>query len=364
MLLLFTKGKGLNSVTHRGMAGSGSAELPAILGTLAKSLYQKALENGELDLAADAPETPASSSAAEELLSFGLLDPAPRSPGRFLPVDPRVAEARIGSAWRTRALRLLDQAADFSDELAPFIERYRSPAGRPDPGPGGNRFSGAKAINIHLGQALDECREELLTAQPGGGRPSGLLREAVARDQAVLRRGASMRTLYQHSARFDAPTRDYVSDVSALGAQVRTLDEFFERLIVVDRKVAFIPAPDNDDDAVIIKDEAVVRYLADVFDRSWQRATEFPVGPDGSDVTAAKAVSNELRASIVRLLIEGECVSTIARRVGLSQRNCATHLAKLKQQLGAETLFQLGFRVAESGLYSVGSPAGSDESSA
>lgn len=70
---------------------------------------------------------------------------------------------------------------------------------------------------------------------------------------------------------------------------MRTLDEFFERLIVVDRKVAFIPAPDNDDDAVIIKDEAVVRYLADVFDRSWQRATEFPFGSDGSDATTAKA---------------------------------------------------------------------------
>lgn len=167
----------------------------------------------------------------------------------------------------------------------------------------------------------------------------------------------------QHSARFDAPTRDYVRDVSALGAEVRTLDEFFERLIVVDRRIAFIPAPDNDDDAVLIEDEAVVRYLADVFDRSWQRATEFPMSPDGLDAAATKAVSSELRTSIVRLLIEGESESTIARRVGLSKRSCATHIAKLKQQLGADTLFQLGYRIADSGRYGSVGPAEPDESS-
>ncbi|MGK5628128.1 LuxR family transcriptional regulator [Streptomyces sp. URMC 123] len=337
-------------------------ELPTILGTLAKSMYQTALDNGKLSSDTGAPRPSESSRAVDQLLGLGLLEPDPQDPGSFLPVDPRVAEARIGSAWRTRALRLLDQASDFSDELAPFIERYRSPAEPCDLRPRGNRFSGAKAINFHLGQALDECREELLTAQPGGARPSELLLEAVSRDQATLKRGASMRTLYQHSARFDAPTRDYVRDVSALGAEVRTLDEFFERLIVVDRRIAFIPAPDNDDDAILIDDEAVVRYLADVFDRSWQRATEFPVGPDGSDAAAAKAVSSELRTSIVRLLIEGESESTIARRVGLSKRSCATHIAKLKQQFGADTLFQLGYRVADSGLYGLSGPAEPDES--
>ena len=38
-------------------------------------------------------------------------------------------------------------------------------------------------------------------------------------------------------------THKYVAAVTAEGAQVRTLDEFFDRLIVVDRRLAIVPGP-------------------------------------------------------------------------------------------------------------------------
>ena len=53
--------------------------------------------------------------------------------------------------------------------------------------------------------------------------------------------GVTMRTLYQHSARRQVATNKYVAAVTAEGAQVRTLDEFFNRLIVVDRRIAIVP---------------------------------------------------------------------------------------------------------------------------
>ena len=52
----------------------------------------------------------------------------------------------------------------------------------------------------------------------------------------ALERGVSMRTLYQHSARRSAPPASTSRRVTAEGAEVRTLDEFFNRLIVVDRR--------------------------------------------------------------------------------------------------------------------------------
>ena len=54
-----------------------------------------------------------------------------------------------------------------------------------------------------------------------------------------------MRTLYQHSARRSSVTHKYVAAVTARGAEVRTLDEFFKRMIVVDRRVAVIPNRDE-----------------------------------------------------------------------------------------------------------------------
>ena len=59
-----------------------------------------------------------------------------------------------------------------------------------------------------------------------------------------------MRTLYQHAARRGADTRKYVAAVTAAGAEVRTLDEFFNRLIVVDRRVALIPSHEGTDAAM------------------------------------------------------------------------------------------------------------------
>ncbi|GES33545.1 LuxR family transcriptional regulator [Streptomyces angustmyceticus] len=336
-----------------------SAELAqpplAVLGTAAKNAYREALRNGVLALPPTGAEHDAQRAAAGELLGLGLLLPAPGRPDELLPVDPRIAEARLGSAWRARALELLDRASDLGDELAPFIEEYREPALPAEESPGSERLSGSATVNWHLDQALSSCREELLTAQPGGGRPVEFLQEALDRDHAVLRRGAAMRTLYLHSARFDGPTREYVEGVRALGGQVRTLADLFERLIVVDRRIAFVPAPDHDGDAIVVRDPAVVHYLADVFDRSWQRASEFPTGQEPA---AAPYIADETRRAIVQLLIEGESEASIARRVGLSKRSCAAHIAKLKQNLGVQTLFQLGYRVAATGLSSVDIPAG------
>ena len=69
--------------------------------------------------------------------------------------------------------------------------------------------------------------------------------DGVLRDTALLERGAKIRTLYQHSARRNAITRKYVAAVTERGAEVRTLDEFFNRMIVVDRRVAVIPSRDD-----------------------------------------------------------------------------------------------------------------------
>ena len=73
-----------------------------------------------------------------------------------------------------------------------------------------------------------------------------ILQQAVDRDLRTIERGVHMRTLYQHTARRSKATRDYVNLMLAHGAQVRTLDEFFNRLIVIDRRLAIIPgeAPD------------------------------------------------------------------------------------------------------------------------
>ena len=133
-----------------------------------------------------------------------------------------------------------------------------------------DEIRGLPSINRFLESAVDDAEHELLTAQPAGARRAVILEQAVDRDLRALERGVDMRTLYQHTARRSKATRDHVDRILEHGAQVRTLDEFFNRLIVVDRRLAVIPggAPDV---AVAIHEPNLVAYLADMFDRSWER---------------------------------------------------------------------------------------------
>jgi DNA-binding NarL/FixJ family response regulator len=197
---------------------------------------------------------------------------------------------------------------------------------------------GLGSINQFLEAAVDDAEHELLTAQPAGARRAVILEQAVDRDLRALDRGVTMHTLYQHTARRSRATRDHVERILQHGARVRTLDEFFNRLIVIDRRLAVIPGG-SPDVAVAVHDANLVCYLADVFDRSWERATDY----DERSVTSESDIAAEVRQLTVRMLIEGHSDPASAKRLGVSTRTYASYVAALKEEYGVETRFQLGF---------------------
>ena len=155
-------------------------------------------------------------------------------------------------------------------------------------------------------------------------------------------RGVKMRTLYQHSARHSPATREYVADIVARGAEVRTLDEFFRRLIVVDRQVAIVPASDNHHVAIAIHDKSLIAYLVDIFERSWERAQPFNL----SGNQAERNIAADVRAMTIRLLVEGHSDPASAKRLGVSTRTYAGYIAALKDEYGVQTRFQLGYAMS------------------
>jgi hypothetical protein len=205
---------------------------------------------------------------------------------------------------------------------------------------------GGATINNVLDQLLAECEEELLTAQPEAGRDPRFLAKAALRDIELLERGATMRTLYQHSSRRSSVTHKYVAAVTARGAQVRTLDEFFNRMIVVDRRVALIPNRDEFGVAVAIREPAVLAFLVDVFERSWERGRLFT----NRETSLMKDIAAEQRAMTMRMLIEGHSDPVSAKRLGVSPRTYAGYVADLKTEYDAETRFQLGYTMGRMGV--------------
>ncbi|MER5889952.1 LuxR C-terminal-related transcriptional regulator [Streptomyces sp. NPDC001941] len=203
-------------------------------------------------------------------------------------------------------------------------------------------LEGLPEINQAIRRAVDRARKEILTAQPDGPRTKSVLTGALETVRAQLDAGIANRTLYQHSARFDEATKEYVRQVSGYGAEVRTLPEFFERLIVVDATTAFIPKPCDRTRALQIREPSVVRFLTDAFERSWDRAEAFPFVPARS-ADAAPEVIPDLHESIKRLLVAGHSDRAIARRLGISERSLQNHVGRIKAHYGAENRLQLGY---------------------
>ncbi|MCZ7460692.1 LuxR C-terminal-related transcriptional regulator [Streptomyces sp. WMMC940] len=208
---------------------------------------------------------------------------------------------------------------------------------------------GADAISAALASAVRSCQDELLTAQPGGGRPRELLAKALGGDLAALRRGNRQRTIYQHTVRTHGPTLSYVEQISAAGAEVRTLDEVFDRLIVCDGRIAFVPDPaeERSQAALAIEHPGLIRYLVGIFEHAWERAVPLPHSP--SDHRPALLV-DETRRVVLQLMVNGYTDETIAGRLGMSSRTVASHVRKASEMFGSRSRAQLAYLIAKAGI--------------
>jgi DNA-binding NarL/FixJ family response regulator len=267
------------------------------------------------------------------LIDLGLL--RQDDLGGWVAVDPAAVQSGVVSPMGREAVELLAESAAWADTFGALGQAFRrTPAGVSPI----EEIRGLPNINRFLESAVDDAGEELLTAQPAGPRRAVVLQQAVERDLRTIERGVHMRTLYQHTARRSKATRDHVNLMISHGAQVRTLDEFFNRMIVIDRRLAIVPGgvPDV---AVAIHDKNLVSYLADIFDRSWERAREYNERGTASD----SDIAAEVRQLTVRMLTEGHSDPASAKRVGVSTRTYASYVAALKEEYGVETRFQLGY---------------------
>jgi hypothetical protein len=300
-------------------------------GQIAASDYRIA-EDGELRVAFDL------------LVEMGLLIFDSEQDG-WAPEDPTSVQSRVVSPLSQEAAKLLSESSQWSSAFSNLAQSWRRAPQSSARGPF-TYLRGGATINNVLDQLLAECEEELLTAQPEAGRDPRFLAKAALRDIELLERGATMRTLYQHSARRSSVTHKYVAAVTARGAEVRTLDEFFNRMIVVDRRVALIPNKDEFGVAVAIREPAVLAFLVDVFERSWERGRLFT----NRETSLMKDIAAEQRAMTMRMLIEGHSDPVSAKRLGVSPRTYAGYVADLKTDYDAQTRFQLGYTMGRMGV--------------
>ncbi|MFJ8108896.1 LuxR C-terminal-related transcriptional regulator [Streptomyces sp. NPDC096132] len=304
-------------------------------------LYERALREGRL-AAGDAGSAPC-------LLELGLLHPAVDDLDHLEPVAPAVALHR---QLHATAARIADERRREERLTALFEPLMRLTGSRTAPTESAalRVLSGNERINQAITEAMDEARQELLCVQPRSGfdsdRAVASLTIALQRDQALLDRGCRIRTLYQHTTRHIQGIIGYHEMLNG-DAEARGLDEVTDRLIVVDRAVAFLPANEDGTLALEVRQPALIAYLATAFDRFWRLAT--PMYPQAVQRPSLNGVTPRQRA-IATLLVEGHTDAVIAARLGMNIRTARVHIAKLAATLGSESRAQLGYLIGRSGI--------------
>ncbi|MER7486875.1 helix-turn-helix transcriptional regulator [Streptomyces sp. NPDC126497] len=310
---------------------------PEFLDEEALDLYTRALRQGRLPAPAAA--------GAPHLLRLGLLHPAPDDPDGLEPVAPQVALHRLLRASADRVAEERRREERLVEALGPLLRA------------GGSGATATPLIALHsgkehIGRVIDETMADatdLLSVQPYSSyiNPDPALHEpALRRDQALLDRGGRIRALYQHTLRHAPPLLARYERLTG-DVEARTLDEITERLVVVDREVAFIPATVDRSSALEVRHPAIVGFLVTVFDRLWHLAT--PLYPRAVRQPPLNGVTPRQRA-IAALLVEGHTDAVVAERLGMNVRTAREHIAKLAATLGSGSRAQLGYLIARSGI--------------
>ncbi|MER7779596.1 helix-turn-helix transcriptional regulator [Streptomyces sp. NPDC096191] len=303
-------------------------------------LYSRALREGHV--------SNAEATTAPCLIDIGLLHPAVDNLNRLEPVAPTVALQRLLRSSEDRIANERRRGQRIADTFEPLL-RVGAHAAAREEAPALRILGSKERTTQAIEEAMGEGRQELLAIQPHDSHVSrhpDILEGAMERDQAFLDRGARMRALYQHTARH-APYQRVRYERLTGDVEARTLDEVTDRLIIVDRTVAFIPASADRSLALEVRHPALITYFVNTFDRLWRLAT--PMHPQAVEQPTLNGITPRQHA-IAALLIEGHTDNVIAERLGMNVRTARVHIAKLAATLGSESRAQLGYLIGQSGI--------------
>ncbi|MFG2651704.1 LuxR C-terminal-related transcriptional regulator [Streptomyces sp. NPDC048436] len=279
------------------------------------------------------------------LADFGLLRSDGNDTRWLLPTPPAVALPRLLRIIEEDIAHQRHRETKLADLFEPLMTLGTHKASTTD-APSVTLLHGFERINSAISEAMARASRELLTVQPGGTRAPEVLAAALPLEQALLTCGGRMRTLYQHTTRHALPVLAHFEQLDG-DVEVRTLDEVTERLVVIDRTVAYIPANKDRTAALEVRQPALVDYLATAFERFWRLAT--PMHPRPAPEPSGHGISTRQRA-VAGFLVEGLTDSEIAARLGLNVRTARVHIAKLAATLGSKSRAQLGYLIGRSGI--------------
>ncbi|MUN36793.1 helix-turn-helix domain-containing protein [Actinomadura litoris] len=283
----------------------------------------------------------------DELAELSLVRPSWEQPETLLAVNPAVGFSSLLAREEQELLRRQQELAANRRAVMELIEQHSRQ--RHLHHPEVEHLAGLDEVRLRIEELAAACEAELMAFAPRGAQSREAMEASRPLDQAILRRGVLVRTVYVQSIYNDSLTLEYAQWLSEAGALVRTYGALSQRLLIYDREAALVPVdPDEESSgALLVRGTGIVNALCEHFEAVWDKSAELslshPRRRGGDDLTPQQM-------AVLRLLADGHTDETIARRLGVSLRTTRRITAELMQMLGARSRFQAGVRAVERGI--------------
>jgi DNA-binding CsgD family transcriptional regulator/sugar-specific transcriptional regulator TrmB len=313
-------------------------------------LYRFLLRNPAAGLESAAATLDIDRDAVDEAFEILVAHGFVRFTGGHLVVtaDPSVAVEKLIESTVEKLneqLRSVINARAVIPSLLEDQQRGRHSDGQSDI----ERIDGLERIRARLDDLAFFAHREVLALQQDGPLSAGYIEAARPLDLRCLRRGIRMRTVVLQTALEDPLTSSYIRELVALGAQVRTVAQHMERMIIYDRSVAVVPVDPADSalGALVIRQPSLVANMVALFDWVWAEARGVDFA-DASDMPGTEPVT-VLEKQILDVLARVSKDESAARELGVSLRTFRRHVADLMLRLGASNRFQAAIMAKERG---------------
>lgn len=298
------------------------------LSVVEEHLYRSLLREPDADIAADL-EPVIARLAALELVH---RDDA----GRVTAVDPEVAVARLIRGKEREANAELRRITAAWNDL-PSLIAERSEGSRVE---SVERIDDRKVVDQRL-WALASDAHEVLTIHTNRLHNRA---EPAAQFLQRLAEGVEWRTILHRKCLRTANLIAYATALHRAGDRHRVTDDTLQRMVIIDRSVAFVPTTANVDGAAgayIIRQPGVVTTLVDLFEQTWARAVDLePVG---------RPALSPVQRHVLYLLSRVDKDEIAAREMSVSLRTYRRYVAELLVRLGAANRFQAAVLAKEHG---------------
>lgn len=210
--------------------------------------------------------------------------------------------------------------------------------------------SGGLDTGIELITDIEQIRERLdelsfytsasvYSIQPSSRPSADAAAAARPLEMRSLRRGTDIRMIYDDTAVADERRRVQLHEAVAGGVRIRLGHGPLQRLIIMDERVAVVPADPTGADpaALIVRQPGLIDSFVRLFHLLWATTTELTADQDDPD-----DVLTEDDRALLALLSSGTTDEAAARDFGISERQVRRRVAVLMRRLGARSRFEAG----------------------